>query len=148
MFRKELRTEIEIAAPAGAVWAILIDLGRFAAWNPFMPEAQGDVQEGARLRVRIEPPGGTGMTFTPTVTRVEPEREFRWLGRLLLPGVFDGEHIYELVPLAEGRTRFVQREVFRGVLVPFFWNSLNTHTRLGFEAMNAALKQQAEEAAP
>ena len=40
----------------------------------------------------------------------------------------------------------VQREEFRGVLVPFFWKSLDTHARQGFEAMNAALKQRAEAA--
>ena len=84
------------------------------------------------------------MTFTPTVTRVEPERAFRWLGRLLLPGIFDGEHIYEITPLEENRVRFVQRENFRGILVSLFWKNLDTQTRQGFEAMNAALKQRAE----
>ncbi len=141
---KELRTEIEINAPAAKVWAILTDLGQYAAWNPFMPEAVGEVKEGERLRVRIAPPGGKAMTFTPTVTLVEPERAFRWLGRLLLPGIFDGEHIYEITPLSEGSIRFVQRENFRGILVPLFWKSLDTQTRQGFEAMNAALKQRAE----
>lgn len=142
---KELRTAIEIDAPADAVWAILTDLGQFAAWNPFIPEAEGEVREGARLKVRIAPPGGKAMTFTPTVTKVEPGREFRWLGRLLLPGLFDGEHIYEIEPLAEGGVRLVHREAFRGVLVPLFWKNLDTRTRQGFEAMNAALKQRAEE---
>ena len=85
------------------------------------------------------------MTFTPTVTRVEPGRAFRWVGRLLFPGLFDGEHIYEINPLAEGGVRLVHREEFRGVLVPLFWKSLDTHTRQGFEAMNAALKKRAEE---
>ncbi len=142
---KELRTAIEINASADTVWAILTDLSQFAAWNPFMPEAEGEIREGARLRVRIAPPGGKAMTFKPTVTRVEPGREFRWLGHLLLPGLFDGEHIYEISPLAEGGVRFVQREVFRGVLAPLLWKSLETNTRHGFEAMNAALKKRAEE---
>ncbi len=142
---KELRTAIEINASADTVWAILTDLSQFAAWNPFMPEAEGEIREGARLRVRIAPPGGKAMTFKPTVTRVEPGREFRWLGHLLLPGLFDGEHIYEIAPLAEGGVRFVQREEFRGVLVPLLWKSLETNTRQGFEAMNAALKKRAEE---
>ena len=141
---KELKTEIEINAPADRVWAILTDLGRFAEWNPFIPEAEGEVKEGARLRVRIAPPGGKAMTFTPTVTLVEPEQAFRWLGRLFLPGLFDGEHIYEITPLADDRVRFVQREEFRGVLVPLFWKNLDTQTRQGFEEMNAALKQRAE----
>ncbi len=91
---KELRTEIEINASADTVWAILTDLSQFAAWNPFMPEAEGEIREGARLKVRIAPPGGKAMTFKPTVTpRVEPGRAFRWLGRLLLPGLFDGHAI-------------------------------------------------------
>ena len=142
---KELRTEIEINAPADTVWASLTDLSQFAAWNPFMPQAEGEIREGARLKVRIAPPGGKAMTFKPTVTRVEPGRAFRWLGHLLLPGLFDGEHIYEIVPLAEGGVRFVQREVFRGVLVSLLWKSLETNTRQGFEAMNAALKKRAEQ---
>ena len=142
---KELRTAIEINAPADTVWAILTDLGQFAAWNPFIPEAEGEIREGARLKVRIAPPGGKAMTFKPTVTRVEPGRAFRWLGHLLLPGLFDGEHIYEISPLAEGGVRFVQREEFRGVLAPLLWKSLETNTRQGFEAMNAALKKLAEE---
>ena len=142
---KERRTAIEINAPADTVWAILTDLSQFAAWNPFIPEAEGEIREGARLKVRIAPPGGKAMTFKPTVTRVEPGRAFRWLGHLLLPGLFDGEHIYEIAPLAEGGVRFVQREEFRGVLVPLLWKSLETNTRQGFEAMNAALKKRAEE---
>ena len=39
---------------------------------------------------------------------------------------------------------FVQREEFRGLLVPLFSRSLDTDTRRGFEAMNQALKERAE----
>ncbi len=104
---KELRTAIEINASADTVWAILTDLGQFAAWNPFMPEAEGEIREGARLKVRIAPPGSKAMTFMPTVTRVEPGREFRWLGRLLFPGLFDG-HAREVLQV----TRFFREPCF------------------------------------
>ncbi len=60
--------------------------------------------------------GGGAMTFTPTVLRVHAPQELRWRGRLLLPRIFDGEHMFELEP-REGATRFVQREEFRGALV-------------------------------
>ncbi len=142
---KELSTEIEISAPAGKGWAILTTLSQFAEWNPLIREAEGEVREGAQLRIRIEPPGGKGMTFKPTVTRVLPEREFRWLGRFLLPALFEGEHIFELTPLSESRIRFVHREQFSGLLPPFLWGSLESSTRQGFEEMNAALKKEAEE---
>ena len=141
---KELRTEIDIEAPAERVWAVLTDLGHYATWNPFIPEAEGEVKAGTRLRVRIAPPGGKPMTFTPTVLRADPAREFRWLGRLILPGLFDGEHIYEIHLREEGGVRFIQREEFRGLLIPLFWKRLDTQTRQGFKAMNATLKQRAE----
>ncbi len=64
---------------------------------------------------------------------------FAWLGRFGIPGVFDGAHRFELEPLGEGRTRFVQSEHFRGLLVPLLRRSLRTHTLAGFEAMNRAL---------
>ena len=141
---REIATEIEIAASPTKVWEILTDLDRFSEWNPFISEAEGVVKEGADLKVHISPPGGKPMTFKPRVTRVVPEREFRWLGRFLIPGLFDGEHIFEVKPLSENRSSLVQREEFRGLLVPLLWGSLDTRTRRGFNEMNAALKLKAE----
>ena len=90
--------------------------------------------------------GGAAMTFRPTVLVVEPERELRWLGHLLVPGLFDGEHQFEIHSLGPGRVRFVQQERFTGVLVPLFARNLDAHTLPGFNAMNAALKARAEAA--
>ena len=75
--------------------------------------------------------------------KAEPPHELRWLGRLLLPGVFDGEHIFSIEPSSEGGSRFVQRERFSGVLVPLVGGMLRK-TEQGFMAMNEALKQRAE----
>jgi len=36
------------------------------------------------------------MTFRPTILKAEPNRELRWLGHLLVPGLFDGEHIFTI----------------------------------------------------
>jgi hypothetical protein len=68
----------------------------------------------------------------------------RWLGRLIMPGPFDGEHILAIEPLETNRVRFVQREIFTGLLVPLFAHRLDTDTRRGFEEMNRALKARAE----
>ena len=141
---RELSTEIVINTTAAKIWAILTNLSRFAEWNPFIREAEGEVRKGSQLRVRIEPPGGKGMTFKPTVIKVVPEHEFRWLGRLLIPGLFDGEHIFEIHPIRENGARFIQREQFRGLLVPLLWRNLDSNTRQGFNEMNAALKKEAE----
>ena len=84
------------------------------------------------------------MTFEPEVTEVEPCSVFEWLGRLVVPGVFDGRHRFELRPTSSGGTTVRHSEYFSGVLVRFMRSSLDTNTRAGFEAMNGALKARSE----
>ena len=140
---KFLKTEIKINASPERVWSILTDLEKYAEWNPFIKKAKGTVQAEQRLEVLISPPNGKEMVFKPVVKSVIENSEFIWLGRFLFPGIFDGEHIFNLESL-DGQTLLVQKENFRGILVPMMWNSLDTDTRVGFELMNKALKQRAE----
>jgi len=142
--RHELRTEVEIDAPVETVWTVLTDLDSYTHWNPFITDASGDVAVGEKLVNRLQPPGGKPMTFKPVVTAVEPARIFEWLGRPGVPGVFDGRHRFELEPTPSGGTRVAHSEQFRGVLVRLMRKSLDTQTLAGFEAMNTALKTQAE----
>ena len=116
-------------------------------WNPIRG-VQGHLREGARLDVRIQPSGTKGMTFRPRIVEVRPDRALRWLGRLGLHGLFDGEHSFTIEPLGHRRLRFVQREAFRGLLVPLLANSLDRDTKRGFEEMNGALKRRVEQSAP
>ena len=141
---RELNTEIEINASAERVWQLLMDFEAYPQWNPFIRSIEGKPEPNSKLKIFIQPSGTSGMKFSPTVLTAEKPKELRWLGSLLISGVFDGEHILIIEPLAENRVRFVQREKFSGLLVPFFWRSLDTDTRRGFNEMNAALKARAE----
>jgi hypothetical protein len=84
------------------------------------------------------------MVFRPVVLRADARRELRWRGRLLLPGLFDGEHVFRLRRGEGGGTRLEHSEQFTGLLVRFFPASMWRATRLGFELMNDALKARAE----
>jgi hypothetical protein len=140
---KEITSTVEIEATPQRVWEIVTDFGAYPEWNPFIRSASGRPERGAKLEVRIEPPGGRAMTFKPTVLEAEPERELRWLGHLVLPRVFDGEHSFQIESIGNARVRFVQAERFTGALVPLFGKTLE-QTRHGFEQMNQALKRRAE----
>lgn len=141
---KELITAIDINASPQVVWQILMDFPDYEQWNPFIRSISGAAVQGSQLKAHIQPPGGQGMTFKPTVLVAEPEREFRWLGRFLMPGLFDGEHRFQIESLGENRVRFIHSEKFLGLLVPLLATSLDTTVRAGFEAMNQALKARAE----
>jgi hypothetical protein len=139
MRRIAVTTEIE--APVDAVWAELTNTSAFPTWNPFITSLSGELAVGTRLEVRIAPPGGKPMTFRPTVTAVEEGRRLEWLGRVLLPGVFDGRHSFTLEPVPGG-TRLTQAETFTGILVPLTASTL-AKTEKGFRAMNEALRARA-----
>lgn len=141
---KEVSAEVVIEAPVDRVWEILTDFAKFPEWNPFIRQMSGEVRTGAKLEVRLEPPGGRAMSFRPKMVNVETNREISWLGRLLIPGLFTGEHSFAIEALDEKGVRFVQHEKFTGLLVPFMAKSLDRDTKRGFEAMNSALKERAE----
>ena len=143
---KELHTQIEIEAPAERVWQVLTDFAAYPEWNPFIRRVNGRPEVDEQLVVRMRPSGTKGMTFRPTVMKAEPNRQLRWLGHLLVPGLFDGEHIFEIEELDEDRVLFTQREIFRGLLVPLLARSLDRDTQRGFEEMNRALRERAETA--
>ena len=142
---REIRTSIEIAAPAERVWRILSDQDAYGAWNPFIRSISGDLRPGGHLNVQIAPPGRGATRFQPIVLRVEPNRELRWRGSFGMRGLFDGEHAFLLDPIDAGHTRFRQEERFSGLFVPLIVRGdLLESTRRGFIAMNEALKARAE----
>jgi hypothetical protein len=140
---RTLETSVDIEATPARVWATLADWPAYPDWNPFVRAIEGRPEVGQRLRVRLQLPGGKPMSVAPTLIAYEPCRRFAWLGRLGLPGVFDGNHAFELEEF-EGGTRLIHHERFSGVSVPLLWPLLRRRTEAGFIAMNHALKQRVE----
>jgi hypothetical protein len=140
----EIRTEILINSIPSKIWAILTDFDEYPVWNPFIKYIKETVKKGHRIEVRIQPPGAKAMVFKPKVLAFETDKELRWLGHLLFPGLFDGEHSFKIVDNKNGTSTFIQSENFKGILVPLFKKQLNTKTKSGFELMNEKLKEMAE----
>jgi hypothetical protein len=139
-----IETSVLIAAPPSHVWSVLTDFDAYPSWNPFIRSLAGDKRVGANLEAVIAPPGQKAQTFRPVVVEIVPERVFRWRGTLPIPGLFTGEHRFELATEASG-TRFTQSERFTGLLVPLLGGILAA-TERGFRAMNEELKARAEDA--
>src|SRR5688572_10144830 len=108
----QLRTEVEIQAPAARVWDALCDFASYPDWNPFIHDLQGELRIGERLRVKVTLGDGSEHSFSPTVIAIEPGRELRWRGRLWFKGLFDGEHFFLLSEIDDARTRLVHGEDF------------------------------------
>jgi len=143
---RRIATAIDIDAPAAMVWRVLVDFPSYPEWNPFIRRISGEVKVGARLEVTVQPVNRKPMTFRPTVRVVEADRELRWLGRVLLPGIFDGEHAFIIEPRVGG-CRLRHEEGFSGLLVPAF-SAMLADTATSFASLNSALKLRCETARP
>ncbi len=140
---KEIKTEIVINSNPDKVWSILTNFEKHPEWNPFIKTISGKKKVGEQLIVKIQPPGGGGMTFKPLILKYEKNKEFRWIGKLLFKGIFDGEHYFKIVGNSNGTTTFIHGEKFSGLLVSLFSKTLDK-TKSGFELMNESLKRESE----
>jgi len=81
----------------------------YPRWNPFIRCIAGKPATNKSLKVFIQPPGQSRMRFQPKVLTLIPNQAFRWKGKLLLPGLFDGEHFFRLEAGSNGGVIFIYR---------------------------------------
>ena len=143
--RREIRTEIEIDAPAAIVWVVVTDIDAYADWNPLITQSSGVVEVGRYLLNQREVPGDKPRTNAVQVSVVEEWRVFETVGRIAgMARVLQGRHRIELEATAEG-TRLTHTEVFTGFLTRLVMReSVRVRVEEGFGAMNEALKARAE----
>lgn len=138
-----IRTEKVLGAATSAVWAAVADLRSWSTWNSIVTDVQLDndaaVQVGSHVRFVVRLPGSWPLGFQARVVRFEPERELAWLGSVV--GIASGEHYFRMVPLDDGRTRFVHGEDFHGTLLSAIL-SARVQSRItdGYAQMNEQLE--------
>jgi len=142
----EIKTQINIDCPPEKVWKILTDFEKYPEWNPMIKSIEGELKRRNRLKIRLEIKGMSKMMIKPRVATFHSGKSFSWLGHLLIIGLFDGHHIFELNQNQDGSTEFIHREQFSGILVLLMRKTLETKVAKGFEEMNLALKKECENA--
>lgn len=137
--KKEIKTSITIQASKEQIWNVLIDFKNYPKWNPFIKSISGEPTVGSQLNAEIG-----SMKFKPFVLVSDNQKELKWVGKLVIKGLFDGEHQFILEEQDDGSIKFHQNEKFSGLLVGLFAKKLDSDTKRGFEEMNKALKQSVE----
>jgi hypothetical protein len=138
---REIDTEIIIDAPPERVWKVLTDFAAYSEWNPFIKKARGELAVGKKLNLQLAL-GKRTVPIKPELIRVEPNRALVWRGSLPIPGLFKGEHSFELSPQGASQTRLRHSERFNGLLVRVLGKVLD-ETKRNFEQMNVALDRRA-----
>ena len=114
---RTLETCFSVAQSPDQVWSVLIDYPSYARWNSFMRKVSGEAGVGKKLNITLFLSSGRKMSFRPKLLVVDKDRELRWMGRLIVNGLFDGQHYWVLSRNASGGTDIVHGENFKGLLV-------------------------------
>jgi len=141
---KTIETNIVIDSNPEKIWNILTNFEEYEFWNPFMTRVKGNANLGSKIEVNIKTISGKKRTYYPIITKCETNKELRWKGKSLLPGVFDGERIFVLEKSNDDKILFSHKEIFSGLGVKFVGNKLDESLRESFVRMNEALKMRAE----
>ena len=99
------------------------------------------MKSGGTINITIQPKGDKPVDFSPVIILYEEKRILQWEGKLFIPGLFTGRHTFQLISIDKDKTRFIQKEDFNGILVPFI--SLDA-TLEAFKEMNGLLKKRVE----
>lgn len=140
---KKLETQILIEAPVELVWMAFVDFESYPKWNPFM-SIHGQLVVGEKIKIEIKIKDKKSV-FKPRVLSLEQERKLEWKGQLVHKRIFSGLHYFHFSPEGEGQTLFVHGEEFSGVFSKTIMRKIEVDTLNGFEEMNKALKQYAED---
>lgn len=143
---RQIHTQIDIEAPASIVWSILADFGMYRRWNPLIRGVLGHATSGRQIEVRLAAPPGADVAARLTIVHLQKDHEMTWLEWWSVPGLFASERRFRIEPLPNGSVRFHHGEQVRGVMVPLLGQRRRSRGRAGFDAMNKALKQRAEDA--
>jgi hypothetical protein len=105
------RVEVNIAASAEVVWSLLIDAEGFPRWNSTVTRIEGQIIDGARIRIHVP---GTARTFTPRVSGFAPQHRMEWSDGLAT--IFKGVRTFLLQARDDSSTDFVMEERFSGIV--------------------------------
>ncbi len=143
-FTRYISTQMDVHVSIDRVWDVLVDFDSYDQWNPFIIKGQGRPSVGRFVPITIQLPGQKPGPYRVRILACDPPHELRWLGHFKMPGLCNGNHVFQLQDLGAGGTRLIHAETFTGLLVPFIWPSLGGRFLQAFESVNNAVKARVE----
>lgn len=133
-----------ITAPVEDVWRVLVDLDRYADWNPFTPRVRSGLAVGDAVELDVVLGPRRRTRSVNHVERIEPPTTIVWSSTLVGPTFLRTRRTQRIVDLGDGRVRYSTHEVFEGLLAPLVRLVSARAVRAGFEAVADGLCEHVE----
>ncbi|MFT4518042.1 MAG: hypothetical protein ACI9JM_000419 [Halioglobus sp.] len=138
-----ITTRTVLPATVEESWEVLTDFSQYPDWNPYLPRVDGVLAPGEKVSFTLASKNfPESIDMTATLGEVTDNVRFFWKGRLVIQGLFDTRHVFELQQREDGDTDLHHFEEFRGVIPALLpWTGERAeNTQMAFESMNEALR--------
>jgi hypothetical protein len=144
LFRENIFAEAIINASSERVWSIITDFDQYEAWNiPIL--ILGKCVKGTRLKIQANVPGRKPTVFNGRLLACREMEKLEWKGYTIASFIFTGLHSFEIIPLNDNQVKFVNKESFSGLAIPFLRkNLLRTKIKDFHNDTNLAIKRISE----
>lgn len=143
IFAGEVFTECEIDAPASRVYSVISDFANIKNWTKDLT-ISGDTKPGGKMCVMVNIPNQGWQKLSSKMVRME-ENIISFDNVVAAPFIFLGRHRYEIIPISENKTRFINAETFSGLALPFLQlKNFISNVRKYKNDTNLALKKAVE----
>ncbi|MEW6494835.1 MAG: SRPBCC domain-containing protein [Cyanobacteriota bacterium] len=139
-----LYTEIEINAPKEKVWQALFQKDQWKYWNTFLFDCNSSkpFKPGQQVLLSLRRlPYEEETEFEPLVSVVQPNICLSWVSSI--PG-FRNEYVFELQEIGVGRTQYLHKNYYSGVLTRVLLPFIRVDEHRGNQRMARELKRYAE----
>jgi hypothetical protein len=116
--RFELTTPVD--GTADQAWAVLTDFDAYPRWNGLVLFADGTIEPGARVLLRVRGPGRRQRSVRSTIVGIDPRRELVFEASVGHRSLVHMVHSFTVESPAGGVV-LRQRWVATGILVPVLW---------------------------
>lgn len=137
---------VEIAAPAGVVWDVLVDLPRYGEWNPFCVRAESTLALGAPVQMSLinySVPGSL-VPNCEYVCAVEPGRLLSWEMPRSEAWPYPARRDQVIEPTGPASCRYVSTDAFLGRNGIHVFRFAGPWIKRAFDDSARALKLRAE----
>jgi hypothetical protein len=135
---------VDIDAPPGRVWEILVDFPNYGSWNRFCPGIECSGELGSKVVMDVRFPGQKPIRQVEVLNVLEPPRRIAWgviMGSRL---VMVANRYQTLEPIGQGRTRYTTIDYMSGLIAPIVKALYAEKVRAGFQLAADGLKEYAE----
>ena len=144
----EIRTEIEINAPAEKVYQVLVNFAAYPEWNPVITKINGAPYVGEKISFNIRAMPGIEVPIAACEILVANAamKELRWKGPAIpiASDILSGEHFFIAQEISPQKTRFLHGEDFTGLAAGALKPLLEQRLTESYNEMNRALKSRCE----